>query len=253
MGHTDHPPPGSFGARRHSLVPSLVRHPHNPPQLSSQRLRWGFNPNSTDCDCINFLQFQSLPTTSTHTPGWSFPRAIPTPPKPSVPTQLMRVPGSQRHRCSLLSGTLVASSKLMEGTCRDSNLLLGVSLLFTSPCGSTLRLYPRTHACLRFSSAATALNYTPTMQAPDLRSSQRNWSAHLAEKYLARNPVAFSRTYTLCDTSRQHFELCSSDRPAWVYFMILVTLGLCFKLPCMQASKTTSILLYIQWLVIKCF
>lgn len=143
MGHTDHPPPGS--TRCHSLVPSLIRHPHNPPQLNSQRLRWGFNPNSTDCDYIHSLQFQSWPTTSTHTPAWSFPQAVPTPPKPLVPTQLMRVPGSQRHRSSLLTGTLVASSKLMERTCQDSNLLLGVSLLFTSPCGSTLRLYPHTH------------------------------------------------------------------------------------------------------------
>lgn len=98
-------------------------------------------------------------------------------------------------------------------------------------------MHTHTHACLRFSSATTALNYTPTVQAPDHRSFQRNWIAHLAEKYRISNPGAVSHTYTLCDTSRQRFELCSSDRPAWVYFRILVTLGLCFKLPCMQASK----------------
>lgn len=91
------------------------------------------------------LHQESLPTTSTHPSARSFPQALPTPSKPSVPTQLMRVPGSQRQGSSLLSRTLVASSKLMEGTCQDSSLLLGVSLLFTSPCGLILRLYTHTH------------------------------------------------------------------------------------------------------------
>lgn len=167
----------------------------------------------------------------------------------------MKVQGCQCQGSSLLPRTLVASSKLMEETCQDSNLLLGVLLLFTIPCGSIGRFYTHTHAGARLFKIQQRSNCT------ELRShcaGSRSLKAPGKLKCtpcrkISCNSVAFTRTYTPCDTCRQHFELCSSDRPAWVYFVILVTLGLCFKLPCMQASKTTSILLYIQWLVIKGF
>lgn len=117
MGHTDHP----RKELRHtaSLIRSSVRHPHSPPQFSSHGLTWGFRPVSTawlyllsavSIPPVLHLHRRSLPTTSTHTSACSFPQAVPTPAKPWVRTQLMRVPGSQLQGSSFLVRTLVASS-----------------------------------------------------------------------------------------------------------------------------------------------
>lgn len=91
-----------------------------------------------------------------------FPHAV-TPSKPWVPTQLTTVPGGQLQRSSLLPRASVASFKLMEGTCQDSNLLVRVSLLSMSPCGPILWLCTHTLGCLRLGSTVIALNYAPTL------------------------------------------------------------------------------------------